>query len=91
MDKILAAQRIRTILERRIAAALGCKPVELPPMRLGTLAHMMFLLFGDGETMGGFNTTLTGLLRLVGHELLWADAETKEETEETKPVAETIN
>ncbi len=89
MDKQIAAQNIRAILERRISQTLGCKPADLPRLKLGTLAHMMFLLFGDGETLGGFNTTLSGLLQLVGHEILW-DIEPKEDTEETKPV-EVIN
>jgi hypothetical protein len=64
-------------------------PQELPRMKLGTLAHTVFLLEGTGEEIGGFNTTISALLQLVGRDVLW-DTEPKEETEEKKD-AEVIN
>ena len=58
MDKKLAAQKIRARLERRIATFLGCEVGDLPRMKIGTLVHTIFLLYGDTEEVGGFNTHL---------------------------------
>ena len=73
MDKIRLADNIRRHLERRIAFLLGVKPQELPKLRLGTLVHLLFAFCGDLEEIGGFRTTIQGILQLVGHEILWAD------------------
>lgn len=89
MDKKLAAERIRAILEKRIARTLDIKPAELPRLKLGTLAHTVFLLEGTGEELGGFNTTMTALVQLVGHEILW-DFEPKEDEKPAEKV-EVIN
>jgi len=66
MDKKLAAEKIRARLEKRLASYLGCEPHELPRMKLGTLVHTAFLLWGDGEELGGFHTSMGGVLQLVG-------------------------
>ena len=84
MNKHLAAQKLRQILERRIAQVLECKPQELPQMKLGTLVHFVFLLLGDGETVGGFHSTMMAVLNLLGHEIVW-DIEPKEDSEESAP------
>jgi hypothetical protein len=34
--------------------------VYLPRMKIGTLIHMLFLLFGDTEDLGGFSTSMSG-------------------------------
>lgn len=88
MDKQLAAKHIRKNLERRLAQLLGCKPHELPRMRLGTLVHFLFLLIGDQEEMGGFRTSMSGILQLVGHEIVWGDEKTDESRE---TISEVIN
>ncbi len=77
----LAAEKIRTLLEARVARLLGCQPQDLPQMKIGAMAHFLFLVQGDGECMGGFNTTLSALNLLIGFNLLW-DVEPKEEKEE---------
>ena len=82
MDKQLAARHIRKNVERRLAQLLGCRPHDLPRMRLGTLVHFLFLLIGDQEEMGGFRTSMSGILQLVGHEIVWGDEETEEATSE---------
>jgi hypothetical protein len=82
MNKELAAQKIRARLERRIANFLGCEVGDLPRMKIGTLVHMLFLLFGDTEDLGGFSTTMSGVLQILGYELVW-DIETKVEEAET--------
>jgi hypothetical protein len=51
-------------------------------MRLGTLVHFLFLLIGDQEEVGGFRTSMSGILQLVGHEIVWGDEETEEATSE---------
>jgi hypothetical protein len=87
LDKKLAADKVRAILEKRIARTLDCKPQELPRMKLGTLIHFVFLLDGTSEELGGFNTTMSAAIQLVGHEILW-----KEESEEkTQDKDEVIN
>jgi hypothetical protein len=75
MNKTKVANNIRRHLERRVAFLLGVKVEELPKMKLGTLVHLMFLLKGDSEELGGFNTTMQGVLDLSGPENVWADQE----------------
>jgi hypothetical protein len=85
VDKKLAAQKIRARLERRIANFLGCEVGDLPRVKLGTLVHMLFLLFGDTEELGGFNTSMSGVLQILGNEVVW-DVEPKIEEAETPKV-----
>ena len=74
--KRVVADKIRTLLEARLVRLLGCEAGDLHSMKLGSLAHFLFLLIGDSETMGGFNTSLTTLRDLVGYELMWSVKET---------------
>ena len=85
MDKRLAAERIRARLENRMAKFLGCEVKDLPPLRLGELIHTSFLLWGDGEEMGGFNPTIHAIVEIVGREILW-ELPKVEETETPKAV-----
>ena len=86
MDKKIAAEKIRARLEKRLASFLGCEPHELPRMKLGTLVHTAFLLWGDGEELGGFLTTMGAVLQLVGHEIVWENVDPKEAEETPKVV-----
>jgi hypothetical protein len=90
VDKKIAAQRIRTRLESRLASLLGCEPRELPRMKIGAMIHFAFLLEGTQETIGGFHTTMSVVLDLLGHEIVWDinGAETREEEVEETPSAE---
>ncbi len=88
MDKKLAAEKIRARLERRLATFLGCEVGDLPRMKLGTLVHTSFLLWGDGEELGGFHTSMAGMMQILSHEIVW-DIEPKE-IEET-PKSEVIH
>ncbi len=85
MDKKVAAEKIRARLEKRLATFLGCEMGDLPRMKLGTLVHTLFLLLGDSEELGGFHTSMDGVLQLVGREMLW-DIEPKAEEAETPKV-----
>jgi hypothetical protein len=85
VDKKLAAQKIRARLERRIATFLGCEVGDLPRMKIGTLVHMLFLLFGDTEDLGGFSTSMSGMLQILTNEVVW-DIEAKVEEAETPKV-----
>ena len=85
MDKKLAAEKIRARLEKRLANFLGCEVGDLPRLKLGTLVHTLFLLLGDSEELGGFYTSMDGLLQLVGREIVW-DVEPKTEEAETPKV-----
>jgi hypothetical protein len=71
VDKKLAAEKIRTRLEKRLATFLSCEVGSLPRLRLGELVHTAFLLWGDGEEMGGFNPTMHALAEILTRELLW--------------------
>src|SRR5258708_36520975 len=84
-DKKLAAEKIRERLEKRLATFLGCELRELPRIKLGTLVHTLFLLLGDSEALGGFNTSMGGLMQILGHEILW-DIQPKAEESETPKV-----
>ena len=57
MDKKIAAEKIRALLEGRIARLLGCDVGDLHSMKIGSMAHFLFLLIGDSEVMPGFNTS----------------------------------
>ena len=72
MDKKLAAEKIRALLEGRIARLLCCDVGDLYSMKIGSMAHFLFLLVGDSEVMPGFNTALTALRDLIGFELMWS-------------------
>jgi hypothetical protein len=76
MNKELAALKIRAGLERRVASFLGCEVADLPRMKIGTLVHVSFLLWGDGEELGGFNSTMVGVLQILGNDVVW-DVEPK--------------
>jgi hypothetical protein len=88
MNKELAAQKIRARLERRIANFLGCEVGDLPRMKIGTLVHTLFLLFGDTEDLGGFSTSMSGVLQILSNEVVW-DIEAK--VEEEMPTAVVVN
>jgi hypothetical protein len=86
VDKKIAAEKIRTRLEKRLANFLGCEVGDLPRMKLGTLVHTLFLMLGDSEELGGFHTSMDGVLQLVGREIVWDIVETKPEETETPKV-----
>ena len=83
MDKKLAAEKIPARLQKRPAVFFGCEVGDLPRMKLGTLVHTALLLWGDSEELGGFHTTMGGVLQLVGNEIVW---EPKTEEAETPKV-----
>ncbi len=85
MDKKIAACKIRERLEKRLANFLGCEVGDLPRFKIGTLVHTLFLLLGDSEELGGFHTSMSGLLLILSHEILW-DIEPKAEEAETPEV-----
>jgi len=80
VDKKLAAEKVRKLLETRVARLLGCEPADLPHMKIGSMGHFLFLLVGDAQTMPGFDTSMGALLQVLGFDLTW-DVEPKEETE----------
>ena len=86
VDKKLTAERIRALLEGRISRLLGCDAADLHSMRIGSLAHFLFLLVGDAETMPGFNASLTALRDLIGFELMWSVEKTEAAKVEEKVV-----
>ena len=83
MDKKLAAEKIRARLEKRLATFVACEVGDLPRMKIGTLVHTLFLLFGDTEELGGFHTSMSGVLQILSHEIVW-DIEAKNEDEQEK-------
>jgi len=85
VDKKLAGEKIRARLEKRLATFLGCEVGDLPRLKLGTLVHTLFLLLGDSEELGGFHTSMDGVLQLVGREIVW-DIEPKAGEAETPKV-----
>jgi hypothetical protein len=85
VDKKIAAEKIRARLERRLATFLGCEVGDLPRLRLGELVHTSFLLWGDGEEMGGFNPTMHAMTQILSREILW-ELPKEEELETPKVV-----
>ena len=90
MNKKLAAEKIRARLERRLATFLGCEVGDLPRMKLGTLIHTLFLLFGDTEDLGGFHASMSGVLQILSHEIVW-DIEPKNKDADEKEKAQVIH
>ncbi len=86
MDKKLAAEKIRARLEKRLATFLGCEVGDLPRMKLGTLVHTLFLLWGDSEELGGFHTSMSGVMQILSHEIVWDIETPKTEEAETPKV-----
>jgi hypothetical protein len=72
VDRKLAAEKIRALLEGRIARLLGCDVGDLHSMKIGSMAHFLFLLIGDSEVMPGFNVAMVALRDLIGFELMWS-------------------
>jgi hypothetical protein len=83
VDKKLVAEKIRARLEKRLATFLCCEEKDLPRMKIGTLIHTLFLLLGDTEDLGGFYASMSGVLQIVGHEVVW-DIDSKNEDEKKK-------
>jgi hypothetical protein len=54
-------------------------------MKIGTLVHTLFLLLGDTEELGGFNTSMFGVLQILSSELVW-DIEGKAQETDTPKV-----
>lgn len=78
MDKEKAAEKLKELLEGRIARLLGCEPEDLPKMRLGSMVHFLFLAQGDAQTMPGFGGSFRVLLDILGNEAVWAEPQTEE-------------
>jgi hypothetical protein len=78
VDKKLAAEKIRALLEGRIARLLGCEPSDLSSMKIGSMVHFLFLLVGDSEMLSGFNSAMSALLQLLGRDLLWEEPKPEE-------------
>ena len=85
MDKKIAAEKIRALLKGRISRLLGCDVEDLHSMKIGSMAHFLFLLIGDSEVMPGFNTALTALRDLIGFEMMWSVEKTEAANAEEAP------
>lgn len=79
MDKTRVAAALRNHLERRLAFALKCEPQDFRNLKLGSLVNLCFLVHGDGESIGGFYSTMQAVLDLIGGELTWAQPVSDEE------------
>jgi hypothetical protein len=84
VDKKLAAEKIRALLEKRIADILGCQPSELPYMNVAMLVHFAFLLKGNFHELGGFGASMEAILKTLGNDIAWG-VEPKTEAETAKP------
>jgi hypothetical protein len=89
VDKLRVADNMRRHLRRRLAFLLDVKPEELPKMKLGTMVHLLFAFAGDTEELGGFNTTITGILQILGRDVVWADP-SEPADEEAKPAEQAV-
>lgn len=83
-DRTRVAEALRKHLERRLSAALKCEPGDLHSAKLGTLVHLCFLVHGDGESIGGFYSTMQAVLDLIGNELTWAQPAVEPEEPESE-------
>lgn len=72
VDRTRVAEALRRHFERRLAAALKCEPQDFRNHRIGSLINLCFLVHGDGESIGGFYSTMQAVLDLIGNDLTWA-------------------
>jgi hypothetical protein len=86
MNKGMVARKLRECLEGRIAGILDCQPSDLALLKLGTLVHFLFMLKGNSEEVGGFSTTIRGVLDLLGNEVVWRAPEDGQPSEEAEKV-----
>jgi hypothetical protein len=86
MNKELVARKLRESLENRIAGILDCQPSDLSQLKLGALIHLLFMLRGNSEDVGGFSTTIHAVLDLVGNEIVWKLPEDDQPAEEAANV-----
>jgi hypothetical protein len=91
LDTKLAAEKIRARLEKRLATFLACELGDLTRMKIGTLIHTSFLLWGDGEELGGFHSTMSGVLQILSNEIVWDVEPRKEETEKAEEIKLVVN
>ena len=73
------AAALRKHLERRLAFALKCEPQDFRNQRIGSLINLCFLVHGDGESIGGFFSTMQAVLDSIGSDLTWQTPEVEEE------------
>lgn len=73
------AANIRKHLERRLAFALKCEPRDFNHIKLGALVNLCFLVHGDGESIGGFYSTMQAVVDSIGNDLTWAQPVSDEE------------
>lgn len=91
MNKTRVAEALRRHLERRLAAALRCEPQDFRNHKIGSLINLCFLVHGDGESIGGFYSTMQVVLDLIGSDLTWAQPVVEAEEDVGEKKEEVIN
>ena len=91
VDKSRIAEALRRHLERRLAFALKCEPQDFNHIKLGALVNLCFLVHGDGESIGGFYSTMQTVLDLIGSDLTWAQPVVESEENIAEKKQEVIN
>ena len=76
-----AYKQIRLHLETRLARVLDIECMALPPMSLSEIISLLFVMFGDRNSLGASGETASAIIALVG-DAFW----TKPETAEPKTV-----
>lgn len=70
IPKHLAA-RIRAALEARLARHFDIDPKELPALSLSDIVSLLFLLYGDTNSLASAGGSAGSIIALVGKELFW--------------------
>jgi len=63
--------RLRTALEARLARHFDIDPKELPALSLSDIVSLLFLLYGDTNSLASAGGSAGSIIALVGKELFW--------------------
>ena len=69
-------QKIYQVMRHQVTARLvraDIPEANLAKLSLWELLNTLFILFGDGGTLGSFVPSFTSALKLVGQDLMWQE------------------
>ena len=75
-----AYDRLRKLTSNRVARVLGLVDEDLANLSLAQLINLLFLMHGDGGSIGNFNVSFVAALELVGVDLIWYEPMTERAT-----------
>lgn len=85
-DRDAAFHEVVGYVRRRLAMLLRAEECTLPPMPLGEMTCLVWLINGHLGATGHYDYTLQGLIRLFGRDMVWQEPAKPEKPEPEKVV-----